>query len=74
MSPQEAACFCHAVVVVGIAELGLSVLSVYNHAAELVNVERPAEASYAFLLIDDGAVVFALDGYVAIKEKGREDY
>ena len=49
-------------------------LGIGVHAAELVDVKRFPMISDTRLLVDDGAAVFSLDGYIAIEKQGREHY
>jgi hypothetical protein len=70
---QEPASLGQTVVVVPVTKFGAFLLGIDYHAAELIDIEWTAKTSYTLLLIDDGAVLFALDGYITIKEEWRED-
>ena len=66
---EEAAHLRHAVVPLAGIEGGAVLFGIELHAAELIDVERAAEAPDALLLEDGGTAVFAPHGNVAYQEQ-----
>jgi hypothetical protein len=47
-------------------------LGIHAHGAELIDIERTAKPTYAFLLEDGRPAILSLDQYVANQEKRRK--
>ena len=72
MGTQELSNLRHACLVLVLIECGSVFLGIHAHGAELVDVERSAEAPYALLLKDGRSAILTLHRYVANQEERRK--